>query len=297
MQHHKRAKNNTRLVVVAIMLAIAAVGLAANMINTKQRRNRMEQFVVTQEQQSYEVPRTIWAYWDDPKPPRFVVDNIMKWHKILKGWSINLLNRETIHVPSAIADGLARIEHQSDWIRLHLLREYGGVWMDVGIQVNAPALEALEGLRNESMRVKSQWTGYKLNEKHENWFIMAPKRSLVIRAWFDEYEQAVRMGFKAYKVALLKEGVKINDIYGYDEDVYLTQHACLRAVLTRMQNKNGARVPMHPMIAMDAYESMFKIHGECKWEVDCIRLRVQNGDVNDIPFIKMRGMDRAGTHS
>lgn len=292
-QMRLRNITRTRIVVMAIALAIVALVVMLAVGMSGMLRTKKEQFVI--DKQPYEVPRVIWAYWDDPSPPQFVVDNIVQWHTVLQGWSINLLNRETIKVPSAISDGLGRVEHQSDWIRLHLLKEYGGVWMDAGIQANAGALEALEGLRNESMCVKSQWTGYKLNEKHENWFIMAPKRSIVIAAWFDEYERAVRMGFKAYKLKVLKEGVKVNDIYGDKDDVYLTQHACLRAVLTRMQKKGKAL--MHAMIARDAYESMFKIHGECKWEVDCIRARVQKGDVNDIPFIKMRGMDRAAASS
>lgn len=276
---------NTMVIIVCIIALLFATALHTLRLAVK-TTTAAETVRSANASPHYDLPRTIWAYWDDPNPPKFIEDNISEWHSNLHGWTITLLNRDSFKVPEWVAKSGLGVQHQSDWIRLYLLKTYGGVWMDAGIITNASnSLQALEELRNQSIAIQSQWTGYALDKKHENWFIMAPHMSPFVIKWFDEYERAIRMGFDVYKAELKKEGVDVSDIYHSEEDTYLTQHACLRAVLTRRPNTP-------PMIVRDAYESMFKIHGECNWDKECIQRRIKTTDVSGIPFIKLRGNDR-----
>lgn len=236
-------------------------------------------------QDDYRLPHTIWVYWDSHDPPDFIKQNLERWRTTLSAWDIRYFNRDDIApiLPEQVS--ALSVQHQSDWLRLYLLKLHGGVWIDAGIIMNSQ--KALDELYDESIATRSEWTGFKLGEMLENWFIMAPKDSPIIKHWFDEYEKAVRLGFHKYRKEIEQEGIDTHDIYRNVKDVYLTQHACLRAVLTRHYPEKKPS-----MIVKDATESMFKIHVECDWKRKCILERLSHDDAKKIPFIKMRGADR-----
>ena len=79
--------------------------------------------------------KIIWSYWDGP-------DNdlnkccLKSWKKFLPEWDIRLLDRDSVEIyiikkPSTYSN--LTITAKSDLIRLNLLYNYGGIWLDTSI--------------------------------------------------------------------------------------------------------------------------------------------------------------------
>lgn len=243
----------------------------------------------------YTVPTQIWCYWNSDIP--MSVQKILAKNKqLLKGWNYTVLTDQTLSEFLDVSQFPAEVSklsapHKADYIRLALLKQYGGCWLDASIVIHSPG--ALESIRQVSQRSHSALTAFSLGEPQytyiENWFLMAPKDSPVIKRWFQEYEKAVRMGFKEYKKEVFEKGFHINErIYKRDDgNVYLTQHACLQVVRQTMD-----QFPVSVLL-YKAEDSMFKLHEECKWNADCIKEKMKKDPtVQEIPFIKLRGNDR-----
>jgi hypothetical protein len=188
--------------------------------------------------------------------------------------------------------------HQSDWIRLKLLNLYGGCWIDAGIIINDGL--AIERIRLKSSSTKSQFTVFKSCSSHfdtpcglsmplaiDNFFIMAPKGSHIIRLWLTEYEIAMLEGFLHYKNRALRDGINLTNILFKDEeDVYLTQHICIQRVLQEMKD-------FPRMIIMNSGYFMYKIQLECNWDHELIHKAILHGQgTKKIPYIKLINSNR-----
>lgn len=244
----------------------------------------------------YTLPKVVWTHWDSEDPPEHVKKTIDRMRNMLPDWQVNFIttdqylrsiNQETI--PAGF--GTLRVEHQADWIRLKLLKQYGGCWIDSGIILN----QSINNLYRDCVSNKADLLVFKIlgtqtNPKYpiaENWLIMAPPESPMINLWLEEYERAMKMGFKRYKERIKEEGVDLQKLMPKSEDVYLTQHGCYQKVI--QQRISDSNVVYH--IAED---TMFKIHAkDCKWDKPCIWNKLKDREYcKTIPYIKLRGGDR-----
>ena len=218
---------------------------------------------------NYTLPRTIWSYWHDPNIPSSLRKILSERQAVLSTWEHRVLNEVTVY------DYIAREEfphkyndlghqHKADWIRLYLLKRYGGCWMDASILVNRS--EEIEDMYTMSVKNQSELTAYSTgtNDYIENFFLMAPLESNIIRVWFDEFTEAVEIGFLAYKKKVFSK-IDVSYLYGRDnDDVYLTQHACLQYVLR-------TQISYTPNLYMkNVWESMYKYQGECNHDNKCV---------------------------
>lgn len=253
----------------------------------------------------YTLPKLAWMYWDVPEQPALIQQINAYNRRRMSGWTILFLNKETVkeYIPSsAFPPRYSTLlpAHQADWIRVYLLSEHGGVWIDASILINDGA--ALDRLRDESIATRSEFTGFSLKNDRadcrsprgvsmyiENWFIMAPKESSILRLWRAEYERAIEQGFHAYRGELKAKGVNTHLIFNNEKSTYLTQHACLQMVL----QKRVWWTP--PMIIMHSEKDMFKLHGECGWkEATLMRLlREEPERARLVPYIKLRSSERS----
>lgn len=242
------------------------------------------------------IPPIIWSYWDKNTPQSIQQIQTNNREK-LKGWSYRFCTAETIKKyidPTQFPKEYfsLRTPHQADYIRLALLKQYGGVWLDSSIIINSS--NKLNRMRHEVEATRSELGVFTLGKPEEsyveNWLIMAPIHSLIVQEWFDEFDRAVRRGFQEYKKEIFSRGVKINErIYKEtDQEVYLTQHACFQAVL----QKKGP--PNRKLCMYQSEESMFKLHIDCNWKKTCIqhKLQTDSARLSRLPFIKLRGEDR-----
>jgi hypothetical protein len=252
--------------------------------------------LMQQTQKPYELPKVVWTHWDSENPPENVTKNIERMRRMLPDWDVKFLTTDQFlssinqeEIPSNF--NTLRVEHQADWIRLKLLKQYGGCWIDSGIILN----QSINHLYRDCVSKKADLLVFKIlgtqtNPQYpiaENWFIMAPPQSPMITLWLEEYEKAIRIGFKRYKATLKQEGVDLQKLMMTPGDVYLTQHACYQKVI--QQRMPDAKVVYHV-----AEDTMFKIHARlCKWEKSCIWSTLKDVEYcKTIPYIKLRGGDR-----
>jgi hypothetical protein len=244
------------------------------------------------------------VYWDSEELPPLIARIKTYNATALKGWTVRYLNRRSLATyisPDAFPSGYGAlsVQHQSDWIRLYLLSQYGGCWLDAAIVLNDPG--AMDRVWSESLARQSVFTGFATGPKTyvhpsgvrmplvvDNWFIMAPPGSEVIRRWFREYETAIRIGFLNYKHGAIRDGVDISAIRFKDgpNDVYLTQHICLQKVF----QKQMATLPS--MLLLHSKDSMFKLQIDCKWSDECFRRAFLSPKAKALPYIKLIGANR-----
>jgi hypothetical protein len=244
----------------------------------------------------YILPKIAWTHWDTAHPPKIIHDIIVNRAKKMIGWQTIVLTDDTIGqyidintLPSNFWNLSA--PHRADWIRLAVLVKHGGVWMDAGIIVNDSS--AMDRLHDETLTRESLFTGFYPNHPSyiDNWFIMAPKGSPLIREWLAEYEKAINMGFVAYKVKLLETPTVFSEYSSDPKDVYLTAQACLQYILQRSPAKSKN------IILHNATYSMMKIHADCSHnkstQAECIRDTIlYDPSAKKIPYIKLRKEDR-----
>ena len=252
--------------------------------------------------------KTIWLYWDKVEMPPLLED-IKTYNKIrLSGWNVKYLNENTIHFyiplwayPRRYKDLIPA--HKADWIRLYLLYNYGGLWLDSSIILNKA--EALMEIYDRSVSIGSQLTVFQTEKNNkvtvhtsglevplviDNWFIMAPTGSIIIKMWLEEFTRAIDMGLLAYKHMAIAEGTDISSIhFSGDEDVYLTQHICIQYVL----QVRTVLDPLPPMLFLNSYDSMLRTSRECKFVSTCIQDKInKDHETQQLPYIKIIGYNR-----
>ena len=101
------------------------------------------------------IPKIIWSYWNDANIPPKVEQILRNRGEVLSTWEQRVLNEQSVYhyIPRGrFPKGYSGLTHQakSDWIRLYLLKVYGGCWMDASIIVNSS--EGVEHMYTESIR-------------------------------------------------------------------------------------------------------------------------------------------------
>jgi len=251
------------------------------------------------ENSSYFLPKIVWSYWHDENIPDFVNNVLKQRAKVLVGWDIKVLNNKTIldHFSEFPPNYEKLIQsHKSDWLRLALLKKYGGCWLDATIIVNS--LSSFEGIYNKSINNRSEYTGFYtpmsiINGDPttfiESWFIMAPEKSRVVEEIYNEYTGACNIGFNEYRENVMKVHTFSKDIYSKErDDVYLTVYAAIQMAIQKKLKKQVN------MVLFNSYQTMYKLHYDC-WNVvkndydsQCIvkKLRDDKEYVKTIPYIK-----------
>ncbi|AYV75155.1 MAG: hypothetical protein Terrestrivirus1_29 [Terrestrivirus sp.] len=220
---------------------------------------------------TYILPKIIYGYWDNLDNNPLIKTHIDTWKRnIPKDWKIVILNKE--NVQSYVGDNFMKKYGNldpirfSDFLRVYLLLKNGGTWIDAStIIING---NFLDQYYKEMINNKFDICLYELKTKTvdcktpylENWFIMAPKNSKLLKDLYNEFDKSFTTGFEEYKKnILIPSGVVLTNTLGYDQhDTYLMQHAIIN-YLMHVGNK-------YSINTKDASESMFKIHTDKKWD-------------------------------
>jgi len=236
------------------------------------------------------IPKIMWTHWNSGDLPDNIALIWKKRQETLPGWRHIMVTDETVEqFTGPLPKQKLSHQHRADWIRLQLLRLYGGVWADSSIIFNSEM--AVDALHAAASRADlGVFDMFKSNGTYlENWFIIAPPQSPLICAWADEFNHAINVGFLTYKGNLFREGIKIHEkIYKKDTNqVYLTQHAALQAAIQKYPGRPR-------LVTWPAEDSMFSIQIACKWDHECIVRRLESDPSikNKYPYIKLRGGDR-----
>lgn len=145
------------------------------------------------------VPKKIWIYWQSKDASPLVDLSIQRIRKLHPEFEVKVLNQKTISnyidVPDFSHLNLP-IANISDYIRLALLKKYGGIWIDASTFLTENLdwiLSRIHGY-DAFLFYSDECTTIKKKPISENWLIVAPENSKFINAWFEEFKKCLLSG-------------------------------------------------------------------------------------------------------
>ncbi len=243
------------------------------------------------------VPKKIWTYWDNPDKPVQQLPKSVKlcmetWAKHNPDYEITLLTKANykgyVTIPEDIKshphfnDSPARF---SDLIRLYVLEEHGGIWIDASVLVKEPFDKWL-------FPKYAEFAGYYMGSITEDpkspvlesWFLAANKGSKFIKLWKKEFlEIALFKDIQAYLDSRQRMGVQFKQIR---DPHYL---AIYIAALKVFQID---KYHLDTLILRDSEEGPFKYLKDSLWYPDrAMKLACSNQEYQK-PLLKMRSDER-----
>ena len=213
----------------------------------------------------YILPKQIYCYWHDLSNNPVINAHLMTWKKhVPSDWQINIIDYKNVHnfVSKEFIDKYIYLDpvRFSDFLRIELLLNNGGVWIDPGIFITNGAF--LDTFHSEMITHKYDATLFEFvinttmpHAPHlENWFIMAPKNSKLIKDLYTEFIKSENIGFLKYKnTVIIPSNINLIHTLKYEDDTYLMQHAIFNYLFhTKPRNYYYVNIK-------DSYDSMFKI--------------------------------------
>jgi hypothetical protein len=130
------------------------------------------------------IPRTIWIYWDKPieYAPPVVGAAIATWSRKNPSWTVKILNDDNIaeFVQLPQPKSPRKIQWKADLIRVSLLRDYGGVWVDATTFCIKPLDEWLPPLMQSGFfAFPDTYPGRVM----QNWFMAASPENYLVERW------------------------------------------------------------------------------------------------------------------
>jgi hypothetical protein len=217
-----------------------------------------------------EIPKTIWTYWDTEELPEFIQKCIDKWKQMNFGWEIKVLNPKNFseYIPDVdifsfkFANSKPR---QSDFVRLYVLAEYGGVWCDASIVPQT----SFEWVIDEQKKRGVEFIGYYREGSTtkpeypviESWFFACIPGSDFVTKWRDELCVMNTLEKESdYKDNVKGRGVDIQDTPQPDYlNVYLSAQAVMQTQMTPEEIKSKIYV-------LPAEPGPFKHSVETNWD-------------------------------
>ena len=135
------------------------------------------------------IPKIIWAFWDSKEMPEVVKICINNWKELHPDFEINILNNETIHTFLPNFPKLKDFNpvFKSDLLRLSLLKEYGGIYLDASVFLNQRLDQYISFyIENNLDLLVFSSEGHPNDKKYpitESWFIISEKTNLFIEKW------------------------------------------------------------------------------------------------------------------
>ena len=151
-----------------------------------------------------DVPKKVWMYWEGNEIPYIVELCIDKIIKNNPDFEINFINQTTLFKFINVEDipNFNLIQHKADYIRLKLLYQYGGVWIDSSIMMFENLNYYLKILSKHNCSFLSfYWDINSTDDKYpivQNWFMISSKNNQFIKDWLDEFVYATNLGVDQY---------------------------------------------------------------------------------------------------
>lgn len=255
------------------------------------------------------IPRKIWSYWDDPdNMPEVVKLSNRSWEKHNKGFEINLLNKNTWRkfVPDIDLSSLKFNDSQqrfSDFLRLYLLRRYGGIWLDASMICFSPLTNWMAEIekKEDPEFIGFCVSGVTTDHSYpvtESWFIACKQGSLYINEVYHEFFHSFTSfdNIDKYFESLEKLGVNFHNI---GKNHYLAVYLCFQKVLQKSKNRDQFRIkvisaederlgPMYYMVApndgMSDVSNIMKLCTNDKTRTALVKLRKEERqEIEDKP--------------
>lgn len=163
------------------------VFIIISLLNRKKHKEPVKESVHLQKPNQLP-PKIIYTFWNSDDLPPIVKASIETWKIHCPEYDIRIMNYEnTKHMNIRHRDSHARY---SDFVRLYCLADTGGIWIDASVFLQRPI--------DDWLTPGYDYTGYygeyntTLNEYPviESWFMAAPRGSIFVRDWKNEFFRA-----------------------------------------------------------------------------------------------------------
>lgn len=150
-----------------------------------------------------DIPKIIWMFWYDVNIPNLIRICIERIIDLNPDYEIKLLNRYSVNdfIDIDLDNSKIPLANVTDLIRLKLLKQYGGVWLDASIIMNRPIDWFIDNEINNVDLICFYREVLSTNITYpvvESWFLMAPKESRYISAWLENFELIESIGSKEF---------------------------------------------------------------------------------------------------
>jgi hypothetical protein len=262
--------------------------------------------------------RIIWSYWHTNHVPPLIHIAYLTWKYFNPSYIIVMVTPDTMK-DYLSSDALPAhfsqlfVQRQSDVIRILLLEKYGGVWMDSSILHTAPLLPFWETNDFDLAGFNADFFNDKpaqnmmSQDRHqrksslrfddfshpviENWFLVAPKNSLLIKKWKEEIFRGLAFRDDSRYIKNLTQEHKVN-LQNITSPVYLMMHCALLKVL----REKPYRVKY--INASDSIQGPFNYLIKHNWDTPkAVHSLLTSSFTSSFPqMIKMRGTERPVFH-
>lgn len=240
------------------------------------------------------IPRILWTYWNSERPPAMIRACFENWRRHAEGFELRILDDRSLsrwapeRPPGLAGAGAVKT---ADWLRLELLRRYGGIWLDASsLLTRSPAWALAEQARSGSefvgywLKRYTTWPRYPVVE---NWFMAAPAGSRFVADLQREFtERVVAASNEDYIRHLTAAGLYERVRQGIDIPHYLSMHLAAQVV---MQTRGGYRLSL-----CAAEDGPFFYHQASGWNRNRLRARLLlwRADAPVPALVKLRKPDR-----
>lgn len=190
------------------------------------------------------IPRKIWIFWYDLEIPELVnhcINNIKTLHP---EYEVNVLNKNTVknYLDLDIENLIKKmpVANLSDLIRLKLLQNYGGIWMDASI-ILEKNIEDFFLVEHNTFDIIGFYNANRSTDCKlpviESWFLAAPPNSKFINKWLSYFEPISELGNKG-----LFDKFKTNPDFielskGLDDPLYLVVYMAAKLAYKDMKQQ------------------------------------------------------------
>ncbi|KAJ3100145.1 hypothetical protein HDU97_002477 [Phlyctochytrium planicorne] len=244
------------------------------------------------------IPRQIWTFWDSGNPPLFVRECIEGWRRYNPEYNITVISHDTISKyiktpPPANLNGMFN-RFMADWVRLAVVSERGGIWMDASMILTG----SMDYILRKQEKYHFESFGYFLRvyttnftiPVFESWFFASAPQGAWVSAWFSEFNKIfanfnMEDKYLEYLESIYGQKGYERILQGNNMPEYLKIHMASQKVLT-MDN-------IKPPYAEEAEKTPYLIMDETgfdDWAAAEMLVKPWNEKKHPIPWIfKLRG--------
>ena len=241
-----------------------------------------------------EIPKIIWTYWDSSSVPETVKKCMESWRRHNPDYEIVLLSNKDIpyYLPETDVLGMKMAntpQRTADFIRIHILAKYGGIWADATVMMNG-SLDFIQSKKGYDM--VGYHIGKMMNKSEspvlENWLFAAPPGSAFIKNWRDCFMNINSFETpEDYVKSITDQGVDISKV---ESPGYLTMHVASQYVIQKLMTPGEVS---EKLFLMKAEDGPLKYLHDNDWNSSHGLSSICANDSKDHPIIKFRGTERA----
>lgn len=201
-----------------------------------------------------EIPRSIWTYWDSDTIPPLIEKCVSQWKKNCPDYTITILsplNLSTYLDTDIMALPMSTTpQRTSDFVRLHVLAEHGGIWADASLLLTS-SLDWIHEFHTDMVvysidHIHTPVTTYPVLE---NWFIACVPHCDFVNQWKTEFMRINEFESPdLYLKDVEQHGTNVSSIFCTP---YLSMHVAAQVVLQRKAYDTT-------MTVLDAREGPYK---------------------------------------